>query len=255
MPNWSYNHTIFVGPKTALDDIARTITPEREFDFNQILPTPPVLETFSAPAKVVSDDEFASKYNLAQAPTTIEALCEFAEAQNSPYGLNEVPATVHRTIVETYGSDDWYTWRVNNWGTKWTGDNAEAQRFSDNLLIVTHNTAWSPPSALFMHLRNTYDTLHIINGVDVEGFSDGIEASDGTLTAFLTYFTSTSSVDIEPYDFSHLPNFATASDEAKQGVDLWYNEQCEINTANIDTLIEHGYLVGEEGEIMRITDL
>lgn len=255
MPNWSTNHTIVVGPKVALDDIARAITDDNDFDFNHILPTPEILDKLAAPIHAVDDAEFAENHNLYRAPTTIDELRAFIDTQQSPYGLQEVPKTVLQTIIDTYGFDDWYNWRVNNWGTKWTGNNAEAQRFHDNLLLITYDTAWSPPTGVFSHLRANYENLHIINGADIEGFSDGIEATEGGLTSFHAYFTTRSSIEIEPYDFSHLPGVADASDGAKRSVDLWYNEQCEINTANIDTLIEHGVLVGEEGEIIRIADI
>lgn len=252
MPNWSTNHTGFIGPKAALDDIARAITPDGEFDFNQINPTPTILSELAAPIRTVPDTEFAAKHNLDAAPTTIDELHAFITAQQLPHGLQDVPETALRAIIDTYGHDDWYNWRVSNWGTKWTGDVANTERFHDNLLIVTYDTAWAPPTGIFTTLRANYDGLHIINGADIEGFSDGIDATEGGLTSFHAYFTTTSSIEIDPYDFSHLPGFADASDEAKQGVDLWYNEQCEINTANIDALIEHGSLVGEEGEIIRI---
>lgn len=255
MTNWSTNRTIFVGPKTALDDIARTITPTGEFDFNLLYPTPAVFGVMSSPCYATSDAEFAAKHDLDRAPQTIDELIALANEDDYPYGLREVPATVHAVIVDTYGDSDWFDWRTRNWDTKWTGRNADAERFHDNLLIVTYDTAWAPPAGIFSHLRANYENLHIINGADIEGFSEGIDVSDGGLTSFHAYFTTYSSIQIEPYDFSHLPGFTDASDGAKQSVDLWYTEQCEINTANIDTLIEHGVLVGEEGEIVRIADI
>lgn len=255
MPNWSTNHTIFVGPKVALDDINHAITDAHEFDFNQINPTPTIFGELATPTYDIPDAEFAKKHNLDKAPTTVDELLAFINTQPLPYALHIVPKTVLREIIDTYGNTSWYDWRTYNWGTKWVGNNAKAQRFHDNLLIITYDTAWSPPVGIFSYLRANYEGLHIINGADIEGVSDGIEPTEGGLTSFHTYFTTHSSVGVESYDFSHLPGFANASDEAKQGVELWYNEQCEINTANIDTLIEHGYLVGEEGEIIRIADI
>lgn len=187
MPNCSTNHTVFVGPKAALDDIARAITPDGEFDFNQINPTPAILSELAAPIRTVPDTEFAAKYNLDAAPTTIDELHAFITAQQFPHGLQDVPETALRAIIDTYGHDDWYNWRVSNWGTKWTGDVANTEHFHDNLLIVTYDTAWAPPTGIFTTLRANYEGLHIINGADIEGFSDGIEATEGGLTSFHTY--------------------------------------------------------------------
>jgi hypothetical protein len=255
MPNYAANCTIFVGPKAALDRIASAITDKGEFDFNKLHPTPAVLEVLSAPVTVVSDNEFTEEHGLDHAPATINELIAFTNEGDYPYGLHNVPQTVYNTIIKTHTYGDWYDWRVAHWGTKWTGRGAEATRFHDNLLIVIYSTAWAPPTELFSHLRANCKGLHIINGVSIEDFSDGIDASDGGLTSFLTYFTTSSSIEIAPYDFSHLPGFADASEKAKRGVDLYHSEQCEINTDNIDTLMNSGYLVGENTELIRIADI
>ena len=48
---------------------------------------------------------------------------------------------------------DWYEWRILNWGTKWDCYDHHGD-WSDNQ--ITFFTAWSPPTALFLHVSNDY---------------------------------------------------------------------------------------------------
>ena len=47
---------------------------------------------------------------------------------------------------------DWYGWNLTNWGTKWdTGVNIIDQ--SDTEIVLSFDTAWSPPIAFYMELE------------------------------------------------------------------------------------------------------
>ena len=43
----------------------------------------------------------------------------------------------------------WYDWRLQNWGTKWDVYNATCDRMDENTLVLSFDTAWSPPIAVF----------------------------------------------------------------------------------------------------------
>jgi hypothetical protein len=45
--------------------------------------------------------------------------------------------------------ENWYDWNVNNWGTKWDASVIDFTREDDNTIIVTFDTAWSPPIKLY----------------------------------------------------------------------------------------------------------
>jgi len=48
--------------------------------------------------------------------------------------------------------ENWYGWNVNNWGTKWdTGVNIIDQ--SDNEIVLSFDTAWSPPIGFYAALE------------------------------------------------------------------------------------------------------
>ena len=53
--------------------------------------------------------------------------------------------------------EEWYDWRVENWGTKWDGYDG---RISDDGSTFTFDTAWSPPLPIIKKLAElTGETL------------------------------------------------------------------------------------------------
>jgi len=59
------------------------------------------------------------------------------------------------------GSEDWYSWRVNNWGTKWDvgGEDAFVDRPDQNTVVLSFDSAWSPPIEFysFMNREHGFD--------------------------------------------------------------------------------------------------
>ena len=51
--------------------------------------------------------------------------------------------------------DRWYSWQIQNWGTKW--NTYDCQDHSDDCnLVYTFSTAWSPPEPVIKALRKIY---------------------------------------------------------------------------------------------------
>ena len=44
--------------------------------------------------------------------------------------------------------EDWYSWNVNNWGTKWD-TNAEIVEVTEDSISLSFDTAWAPPIAFY----------------------------------------------------------------------------------------------------------
>ena len=61
-------------------------------------------------------------------------------------------------------NDDWYTWRVRNWGTKWD-ITAKIEKLGPQLkngkreLVYTFDSAWSPPCAAFERISEDWPLL------------------------------------------------------------------------------------------------
>ena len=117
MPNLCNNNLELTGNLKELKEIQKSIK-AGDF-FNSILPIPKDLEGTQSPAR----DEDKEK---------------------------------NKILKLEHGADNWYDWRVNNWGTKWDID---ADSFYQNELVkVTDNTgklnlafdtAWSPPEGIY----------------------------------------------------------------------------------------------------------
>lgn len=123
MPNWCFNQVRITGTKKYLEDFAKQVKHKKtDLSFEKMIPTPPAL----------------LNQNGASAP--MQAL--FQKPKNAL-------------------DDDWYAWRVRNWGTKWDVEFSLEQKKQNSLLYVG-DSAWAPPlaglerlSAMFPHLSFT----------------------------------------------------------------------------------------------------
>ena len=253
MPNWSTNHTVFIGNAATLDTIEKTVS-DGEFDFNQLQPRPEVYSVYTAPVRTVSDEEFTERYGF-DAPESIDDLIKMHKLRNANVKegvpekqFHEIPESVYQLIRKAYAYDDWYDWCNANWGTKWTGCSAHAERHLPNLLTVDYDTAWSAPMQFFNHLEKTYPDLQIINGSVLEGFSDEVEVTNGYDAAFRAYYSMCATTTVEPYDFS-------SAGRTIRGIEIYTDNECAINTANIATMKDAGFLVDADGEGLEISKL
>ena len=82
-------------------------------------------------------------------------------------------------LVEKYGHSDWYSWSVDNWGTKWNCDAQDWQR-NENSISFWFDSAWSPPTAIYdtINKRETYDVEahYLEEGMGYVGkYADGVD--------------------------------------------------------------------------------
>ena len=59
--------------------------------------------------------------------------------------------------------DDWYSWRVRNWGTKWdvVAESPDKTDFKNgkSKVVYVFDSAWAPPEAAFRYICNDWPTL------------------------------------------------------------------------------------------------
>lgn len=87
-------------------------------------------------------------------------LQEFCDAYNSG-GVCEhylpVPKDEMGELITDESSPNyWYTWRINNWGTKWDFGKEKYDypaQIVNNEVSVSFDTAWSPPIEFYNHLQ------------------------------------------------------------------------------------------------------
>ena len=146
MPNWCYNSTTFHGDNETLTKLVEAITTTNEdgkvhHDLTLLFPTPTELQIPSVFFRTDSDD-----------PEHQELLKKY-EANKAKYG-----------------HQDWYDWNIANWGTKWSPDLEESEvEIDGDVLSLSYDTAWSPPTGLLRKISEIFPTLLITNSFDEEG--------------------------------------------------------------------------------------
>jgi hypothetical protein len=158
MPNWVTNRLILTGPA---DEIARfaslCIRPqvgeeheEIRFDFTALIPAPPEIEA------------------LLSRPVTAEQ------------------KTAARAAT---GFDDWYPWRMSQWGTKWNAAHHHVIVHTDDRYDFSFDTAWSCPKPIFRALAQAFPAF--------TGFVFAVEGgNEWACAGFLTAGTFRS-IDLE----------------------------------------------------------
>ena len=142
MPNHCYNKvTISVGDADGqnlkvLVDTLKSEENQTDFDFNAILPMPPELENV-----------------------------DWSEAEE----MNDI---IRARYKKQHGSDNWYDWRVNNWGTKWNSYSCELVEQEDDYVVYTFDTAWGPPTGVIEALREQCPDFSISAFFDEPGMEE-----------------------------------------------------------------------------------
>lgn len=57
------------------------------------------------------------------------------------------------------GHQDWYSWAIVNWGTKWGACRPEMDRVADDVLCINFESAWSPADELIRHISKMFPDL------------------------------------------------------------------------------------------------
>jgi len=50
--------------------------------------------------------------------------------------------------------DDWYSWNIENWGTKWDVSVYNFDVLDENNIVLSFDSAWSPPIELYQYLED-----------------------------------------------------------------------------------------------------
>jgi hypothetical protein len=82
--------------------------------------------------------------------------------------------------------EDWYSWNVDNWGTKWDITVGGYEVIDENTVSFTFDSAWSPPTALYEYLETEgwnvdayyYEPGMAYCGRYLDGYDDYYEYGD-----------------------------------------------------------------------------
>ena len=173
MPNWIKNKISFEGPedqiKSMLDSIKSvSVNGDVNFiDFDKIIPMPESLkiesgastDTGMALIKYLNGDYSELKKMLSYqwvtntGIKTVEELFEdFKKRENFDKTIEQGKKALYN--IENYGHNDWYSWSIENWGTKW---NSSETSYEGGCLEF--ETAWSTPEPLIVKLSEMYPDI------------------------------------------------------------------------------------------------
>jgi hypothetical protein len=147
MPNWCWNRLAITGPEEtvaeALESVAAEATPDTRLD--------PEFGTTVSPSALSLEKIKPTPEDLVGSKT--DPMAPFELLYNEP-GPGQ--------------ADDWYTWRVRNWGTKWDVD-AEIEKREPGEAHLAFDSAWSPPVPAVVALSERFPDLEFLLTFDEPG--------------------------------------------------------------------------------------
>ena len=94
-------------------------------------------------------------------------------------------------LSEKFGFSDWYSWRVNSWGTKWDVTESCIIDNEDTEFAVSFDSAWSPPFPWLEYIAPQFPDLKFkmtyqepgmgYCGVATWDSENGFDSEDGEL--------------------------------------------------------------------------
>lgn len=190
MPNHVSSNLTITGPA---DDVRRFVTAVdrsaaggEAFDFNGVLPMPEELVGTKSPTSIQTPAEIDALWAEWTRRKDAGELKDWEISGGAPRGLG-ITQAASEALIAKYGSDNWYSWAITNWGTKWgaydttewivtDGDNGYATA------TIAYNTAWSPATSFFewaaslMYPTLVFDTEYADEGggfVGATSFENG----------------------------------------------------------------------------------
>ena len=169
MPNWCQNEVSIYGDKEDIKKLkAEVFTVDEDndqpyLDFNKVIPMPKELADTTSPQRVVSD-EWIRMRDLIKANPSIQSIWVGGrQIKDDEWSKNYITKEQSEILKKTYGANNWYDWRVTNWGTKWGIDGESIQFYDEDedRIEIHFDTAWSPPNEIYQELRDKYEDIEI----------------------------------------------------------------------------------------------
>lgn len=137
---------------------------------------PKELEETRAPMEIISEKEYKiQEENIANGNSTEE---------QKKFGISrKLTQKLSNQYIKKFGSNNWYDWKRINWGTKWDVT-AELISETENELVYTFQTAWSPPTEFIIKVSKLFPNLNFTMEYLGEGneFAGLIECQNGDFT-------------------------------------------------------------------------
>ena len=124
MPNWCDNQITITGPNSVIDKIEKIVTEEKDDQG---------LLDFMYPMPKELDD------------TTADG----------------TPTPLKNEMLAKHGHSDWYSWRTDNWCTKWEVNEFYGVDRKDDTISFAFSSAWAPPIGAYQYFLEQNQTCSL----------------------------------------------------------------------------------------------
>ena len=160
MPNWCKNEVTVQaddrGKAEAFVDFVRD--GDNYFSFNQIVPMPDELKDTNCPSKIVSQEEYDSLIP----PHLVRKILRLPSPTTHTSDIGKpITQEMYDRFNKEFGCDNWFDWRVQNWGTKWPTNCSGCDIDDFGGVTYEFDTAWSPPEQIYYRLKELFPKLEI----------------------------------------------------------------------------------------------
>ena len=136
------------------------------FNFTKIIPTPKELENTTSPVRIISQEDYDKVQELYKKHGKKDVWASFNENKISKEERdlmfqNGITQEISDRLESEYGSDNWYTWANDNWGTKWDIDDENINDMDDTWCQLNFRTAWSCCQPIVDKLKEMFPNLDI----------------------------------------------------------------------------------------------
>ena len=148
MPNWCNNNITINAPKKKIEKIIKAA--KKGNLLNHFLPMPKELEDTVA----------------------------------GPDAETKAEQDARDKLKEKHGAENWYDWRVHNWGTKWDIDvyPDSISRIDDETITFGFDSAWAPPIDAYNAVIDKHPDISITAYYHEPGMDFAGEYADGTIS-------------------------------------------------------------------------
>lgn len=157
MPNHITNRLEIIGEQSEVNKLKDAIRGKYEdggdmfIDFNKIVPMPKELEITSDGWIMPIDNQFAKGTSVK------DHLDDMRKRNIRPEDLENFIKGVRNYVK--YGHATWYSWAVENWGTKWNAYGMKDHDQGENIIVF--ETAWSSPIDLIDKLSTMFPEVEL----------------------------------------------------------------------------------------------
>lgn len=143
MPNYVAANLKLSGDKEQIGKLISDIG--EKLDFNSLYPCPAELLEIVSPVKIGSEEEYQESFTEYK-----ENLKKYGEHS----GIKVITKERSGELFYKYGTNSWYNWCCEKWGTKW--GIFDVNRNENDFYFLT---AWSPASRLILKISEKYPDI------------------------------------------------------------------------------------------------